>query len=206
MDSRSSAIQIPYQPNYQYSSQFLPTDQNPPINHLSPSTYDGFNDCQGPRLIYRGGVAYTVIGTPPPMEVEPNHDTSSSAETLSLGLISAAEVYILADKYDVCSLKVLACEKYKSLCASCWNTEEFITSISTIFDGTPDTKEKDSLRVVALDTSVTHAKALLAKENFLELCQYRGDIATAVLMASIDKPYPAPYCGSVMQYPDFVPY
>ncbi|CZR56340.1 uncharacterized protein PAC_06228 [Phialocephala subalpina] len=111
-----------------------------------------------------------------------------STDDLSRGLITAAEVYILADKYDVQGLKVLACDKYKALCEYYWNNEHFIESLSIIFDNTPDTNETDILRVVTLDTASLHTKELLRKETFQELCQCRGDIATAVLMASVEIP------------------
>ncbi|KAF8853777.1 hypothetical protein BDZ45DRAFT_64972 [Acephala macrosclerotiorum] len=164
-NSSSAALGLP-QPNVANSTLGLPS--NPTIVGTVNST-DLSNGYLGPRS------ATTSMQEPP-------------TEDLSKGLITAADVYIVADKYDVEGLKVLACNKYKALCGYYWNDEHFIESLSLIFDNTPDTNETDMLRVVALNAAVLHAKELLGKESFQELCQCRGDIATAVLIASFEKP------------------
>ncbi|KUJ17733.1 uncharacterized protein LY89DRAFT_733560 [Mollisia scopiformis] len=171
----------------------------------------GFNSQTGSVVGFNPRpAAVSYVGTPPilnmttnppvtssnPIYVGPKNGTSSTptpsaepdADALSKGLLAAAEVYVLADKYDVSALKSLACDRYKALSGTYWDSEEFIESLSIVFDGTPDMNERDMLRAAALDTAVAHAKELLDKESFQELCQYRGDIATAVLIASVDKP------------------
>jgi hypothetical protein len=152
------------------NSTLLPRDIGRPTSTFT--TGSGTSNMQDPPL------------SKPSMDPAPPPENSS--KHLAKGLITSAQVYILADKYDVSPLKAMACKIYKHLSKSFWNTEEFIESLTIIFDNTPDTTtEIDMLRATASKEAMTYAKDLLSIASFQELCQERGDIATAVLMASV---------------------
>ncbi|KAE8446178.1 hypothetical protein EG329_012403 [Mollisiaceae sp. DMI_Dod_QoI] len=173
-----------------------------PAWHNTPAMYPIYPNFASMGMVYQTGMnnsasAYAnanFVANSNSSIVYPDSQQASAvsvettANNLSKNLITSAEVYILADRLDVHPLKVLACDKYKALSNSCWNSEHFIESLSTIFDNTPDTNEKDMLRVAALSAVVAHAKDLLANESFQELCQCRGDITIAVLMATVETP------------------
>jgi hypothetical protein len=100
-------------------------------------------------------------------------------------LVTLAEIYIIAEKYDVQPLKILVKEKYESLLSSGWNTEYFVDSLQLIYDGTPDMSEPDALRELAIKTAAAHAKELFDRSEFLDLCKERGDLLTDVFKASL---------------------
>jgi hypothetical protein len=102
-------------------------------------------------------------------------------------LVTLAAIYVLAEKFDVQPLKTLVKGKYESIVRTGWNTEHFIDSLKLIYDGTPDLSEPDGLRELAVRAAATHAKELLDRGEFLNLCTERGDITTDVLKASLQQ-------------------
>jgi hypothetical protein len=102
-------------------------------------------------------------------------------------LLTLAAIYIVADKYDVQPLKVLAKTKYESILATAWNTKQFVESLEMIYDGLPEMSEPDMLRDLAIKTAATHAKELMDREEFMTLFQERGDFATDVFKASLHQ-------------------
>jgi len=102
-------------------------------------------------------------------------------------LVTLAAIYVVAEKYDVQPLKVLAKTKYESILATAWNTKEFVESLELIYDGLPEMSEPDSLRDLAIKTAAAHAKALMDREDFMDLCKERGDFATDVFKASLQQ-------------------
>ncbi|KAB8292259.1 hypothetical protein EYC80_008001 [Monilinia laxa] len=110
---------------------------------------------------------------------------AANIENLAEDLIKHAKVYITADKYDLQSLKDHARRRYSASLFTCWNSSWFVQSIEIVFDGTPDISEGDSLRNTILDAASIHAGKLLEREDFFQLCEERGDIATAILQARV---------------------
>jgi hypothetical protein len=85
-------------------------------------------------------------------------------------------------------LKKLACEKYTDMLFTSWNSAEFVQTIESIFDGTPDKLlHMDSIRQAAIEAAAKHSKELLDRGKFIILYQERGDIATAILQAGSKK-------------------
>ncbi|TGO30095.1 hypothetical protein BPAE_0008g00870 [Botrytis paeoniae] len=110
--------------------------------------------------------------------------SSENIELQAEDLIKHAKVYIMAEKYDIQALKTLARQKYSSVADNYWNSCCFVQSIELIFDGTPDISEGDSLRKVVLEVASRYMKQLLAREDFAQMCQERGDIGFAILQWS----------------------
>jgi hypothetical protein len=98
-------------------------------------------------------------------------------------LVTLAAIYVVAEKYDVQPLKLLAQTKYEAILTKAWNTEHFVKSLEVIYDGTPEMSEPDSLRDLAIKTAATHATELMARGDFKDLCKDRGDLTTEVLQA-----------------------
>ncbi|KAF7859654.1 hypothetical protein EAF04_008733 [Stromatinia cepivora] len=107
----------------------------------------------------------------------------SSIEFHAEDLIKHAKVYIMAEKYGIQPLKILARERYFTISKTCWDSSYFVESIELIFDGTPEISGGDCLRNSAVEMASRHPKQLLAREDFTQLCEERGDIATAILQS-----------------------
>jgi hypothetical protein len=170
--------------------------------HTSPFSYSPLvNSTQGLNLSsFNFGYA-SLPPLPPPLNIpslptfsfpgnETLPDVSQSPITPpvnSQNLVTLAAIYVCAEKWDIQPLKTLAKEKYGSILSSAWNTEHFVHSLKLIYDGTPDTSEPDGLRELAIKAAATHAKELLDRGEFLNLCKERGDLATDVLKASLHQ-------------------
>jgi hypothetical protein len=115
---------------------------------------------------------------------------SPSQPVICKGLVTAAAVYVISEKYDIQLLKALAKTKYDSLLKTGWASEHFVQSLKIIYEGTPDTTPPDQLRVVASKAAGQNAQVLLQNDEFKNLLRGRGDLATDVLVASLE---PEPY-------------
>jgi hypothetical protein len=102
-------------------------------------------------------------------------------------LVTLAAIYVVAEKYDVQPLKLLAHTKYEAILPSAWNTEHFIESLELIYDGIPEMSDPDSLRDLAIKTAAMHAKELMDRGEFMTLCKERGDFVTDVFRASLPQ-------------------
>ncbi|TGO43140.1 hypothetical protein BHYA_0003g00940 [Botrytis hyacinthi] len=110
--------------------------------------------------------------------------SSENIELQAKDLIKHAKVYIMAEKYDIQPLKRLARQRYSFVACNYWNSCCFVQSIELIFDGTPDISQGDDLRKAVLEVASRYMKQLLAREDFAQMCQERGDIGFAILQWS----------------------
>ncbi|QSZ32630.1 hypothetical protein DSL72_002209 [Monilinia vaccinii-corymbosi] len=110
---------------------------------------------------------------------------AANIEYLPEDLIKHAKIYIIAEKYDIQTLKNFAGRRYSCTLCTCWNSSFFVKSIELVFDSTPDISGGDSLRNTIMEAASIHAGELLDRTDFLQLCQERGDIATAILQARV---------------------
>jgi hypothetical protein len=120
----------------------------------------------------------SFLDTPPP-------PVAPAATVNPQTLVTLAAIYVVAEKYDVQPLKVLAKTKYESILTTSWNTKQFVESLELIYDGLPEMSEPDSLRDLAIKTAAAHAKELMDRDEFMDLCKERGDFATDVFKASL---------------------
>lgn len=114
----------------------------------------------------------------------PAFDQYPNVELFAEDLINHAKVYIIAEKYDIQPLKIFARDNYSSVSYNHWNSSCFVESIELIFDNTPDIFKGDTLRRTAVEVASKHMRELLAREDFTQMCQERGDIATSILQFS----------------------
>ena len=103
----------------------------------------------------------------PPGEVNP------------LSLVINAQVYIIADKYDVQELKEQAAAKYKEVLPRSWNSSAFTDSARMIYENTPETDR--TLRNVIVQGASENAKKLLDRGEFIDLLKSHGALAADIL-------------------------
>ena len=94
-------------------------------------------------------------------------------------LLVNANVYIIADKYEIEALKKLACLKYEEVLSDTWNTSYFSESASHVFENTVETDR--ILRDVIVQVASDHVKALLDRGEFVEMLKRHGDISAEIM-------------------------
>lgn len=104
-----------------------------------------------------------------------------------------AELYAVAEKYQVPALKPLVTEKFSRACARFWDRDEFVGAARCVFASTP---ERDwGLRGVVVKTLFEHLGVLIEKEGVRELVREEGEVAVGVLRMCVGG------CGSPMGMP-----
>lgn len=101
-------------------------------------------------------------------------------------LVVNAQAYILADKYDIQSLKASAVTKYKEILLETWNSTSFIESARLVFN---NTRENDrTLRDIIIQRASRNVKALFDRGEFVALLKSHNDFAVEVLMGVVLNP------------------
>ena len=85
----------------------------------------------------------------------------------SVSLLINAKTYIIADKYDIHSLKEWAVTKYKEVLPATWNSTSFVESARLIYENTLDNDRM--LREVIIQKASENVKALFGRGEFVEL-------------------------------------
>ncbi|EUC41591.1 hypothetical protein COCMIDRAFT_40241 [Bipolaris oryzae ATCC 44560] len=94
-------------------------------------------------------------------------------------LITHAELYAVADKYQVPSLKPLIVKRFSHACARFWGEPEFVDAARCVFQSTP---ERDGgLRRVVLKTLFEHLGVLIRSEGVARLVREEAEVAVGVL-------------------------
>jgi hypothetical protein len=98
-------------------------------------------------------------------------------------LLLNAKLYIMADRYDVQPLKVLAKTKYEQVIGNGWNHPGFAASLKILYD---ETLETDRLmKDIAIKTAGQNAKVLVDRGEFANLLKSNGEIAFDILKSSM---------------------
>jgi hypothetical protein len=110
--------------------------------------------------------------------------TTPTMKPTSQGLQLHANVYIVAEKYDVSALKIIAANKYKERLKNDWSviSSSFIATLKLIYNGLP--KNDDILKPIALEYAAQNAPSLAESAEYEKLCKKRGDIALDVFKVS----------------------
>jgi hypothetical protein len=121
-------------------------------------------------------------------------------------MVFTAQVYALADKYDIPALKILATTKFEALATDSWNTTDFPHSIKVMYESTPS--DDRGLRDVALRLAAENSHALFEdNEEFHamigEVAEFGKDLAHAlsdcVKVQPVIKRYKCPGCAGIWQ-------
>ncbi|OBS22615.1 hypothetical protein FPOA_08951 [Fusarium poae] len=113
-------------------------------------------------------------------------------------MIFDAQVYQIADKYDIPALKAHSKEKFASAVAAGWNMDDFPLSVSVVYDSTP--QEDRGLRDLAVEISRKNIDTLLGRDGFCELLRKTADFAADLIPflcggPSYGKHYKCPSCA-----------
>jgi hypothetical protein len=101
-------------------------------------------------------------------------------------LLVNAKVYIIAEKYDIQSLKEWAATKYNEVLPATWNSTSFIESARLIFENTPESDR--ILRDIIIRKTGEDAKVLFHRGEFNALLKSHGDFAIEVLRDVVFNP------------------
>lgn len=107
--------------------------------------------------------------------------TQSSPES-AMALLLNARIYVIAELYDVPSLKELAKEKYAELVPTEWNNPTFVATLKLMYENTPESDRW--LKDVAINAAADNVRELVDCGEFVELCKGNGEVAFNVLKAS----------------------
>lgn len=110
-----------------------------------------------------------------------NNDQKNQASEIAL--LTNTQVYIMAEKYDVQALKILAKMKYEELVISYWSGSSSITTLRLLFEGTT---EADPLMQVAIKTAARQGKHLVGRGEFASLFGDCGELAFKIFKASME--------------------
>lgn len=102
-------------------------------------------------------------------------------------LLVNVKLYVIADKYDIPTLKKFAQDKYTEIVKAHWDTDEFMRSAEITFERT---LAGDALRGVVVSTAARHAQTLVEKKEFAEMLAEHGEVAVEVLKKVIAKKEP----------------
>jgi hypothetical protein len=120
----------------------------------------------------------------------PAVDKATIAEQLtrlnSISLLINVKTYIIADKYDIHSLKEWAVTKYKEVLLATWNSTSFIKSARLIYKNTLN--DDRMLQEVIIQKASENVKALFNRGEFIELLRSHGDFALKVLKDVVFNP------------------
>ncbi|TVY20479.1 hypothetical protein LARI1_G001841 [Lachnellula arida] len=136
--------------------------------------------------------------TTPSRPVSSKHSTaaSTSKAASSNAPLTNAQVFVIADKYDIQGLKALAKKKYEEVIAESWNCASFIASLKLLYEETLESGR--ALRDVAAKVAGQHAKELADRGEFAALCQEHGSISFDILKSSLTMT--GPQCISCKRF------
>ncbi|OAL42720.1 hypothetical protein IQ07DRAFT_525665, partial [Pyrenochaeta sp. DS3sAY3a] len=108
-----------------------------------------------------------------------------------------AQMFALADRYDISELLSVAAKKYCERCTNSWEPIEFLDSIEDVYELTP--ASMDSLRKAACVTIRRHLPGILddsvTAERYEKALSENPDFAKDLLHSYIDKPLFG-HCGT----------
>jgi speckle-type POZ protein len=109
-----------------------------------------------------------------------NYNNMVSTSTM----IFDAQVYQIADKYDVQALKAHAKSKFSKAIETGWSLDEFPLAIETVYQSTP--LDDRGLRDLAVERASKNIDKLLEKDGFCQLLRSTADF-TADLVPFIRR-------------------
>jgi hypothetical protein len=102
-------------------------------------------------------------------------------EAEASALLLNTKVYVMAEKYDIRDLKILAANKFEAALPNEWNSHSMTTSIKIMYEETP--VQDILLKNIALKGAGDHIRDLLRRKEFVNLCKERSDLCFDLLLA-----------------------
>ncbi|KAM0229761.1 hypothetical protein ACHAPO_009835 [Fusarium lateritium] len=97
----------------------------------------------------------------------------------SSSMVFDAQVYQIADKYDIPALKTCSKEKFTSAITASWNTDDFPIAVSVVYSTTP--LEDRGLRDLVVDIAQKNIDTLVGRDGFSELLRKTADFAADLI-------------------------
>ena len=114
-------------------------------------------------------------------------------------MVYDAQVYQIADKYDISALKMHSVGKFDTAINTGWSMDDFPLAVSVVYGSTPS--EDRGLRDLTLKTSCTNIDQLLQHDGFHKLLRETPDFAADLIPILCDRRrtevqrYECPSCG-----------
>jgi speckle-type POZ protein len=123
-------------------------------------------------------------------------------------MVFDAQVYQIADKYGMESLKTHAQEKFRNAITTSWGMDDFPLAISIVYGSTPE--QDRGLRDLTVEVSLKNIDKLLGRDDFHALLKSTADFAADLIPFLANKPQPqvplqvlkqyhCPNCGETIQ-------
>lgn len=117
----------------------------------------------------------TTIIPPPPSTISTFYDRHS--------LLLHAQVYVIAEQYNVPGLKKSASDKYEETAISGWDTSAFVKSLQLIYEATLQSDK--GIRKIISKAAAQHGKDLVKCDDFLKLCTEVGEVGCDILKVGL---------------------
>ena len=120
------------------------------------------------------------------IDYKDDHDVSNpfNPRTMESSLVVNANVYAIAEKYDVRALKSLAEQKFAEALETQWNSDSLPVAVEIVYTTTPSSDR--GLRDCITRLIERHRNDLLKKKGFLQAVGANGDFAIDVVKAVTD--------------------
>ncbi|KAM0354802.1 hypothetical protein ACHAPU_000626 [Fusarium lateritium] len=121
-------------------------------------------------------------------------------------MVFDAQVYQIADKYDISALKDYAKVKFETKIKTGWSTDDFPSTIETVYTTTPP--EDRGLRDLLLEIAVANLEELTTRDGFCQALRTTMDFAADLVPFKCNKPvekmnsYRCAWCGQIFKLED----
>ena len=94
-------------------------------------------------------------------------------------MIFDAQVYQIADKYDIAALQRHSKDKFNAAIATGWALDDFPLAINVVYESTP--LQNRGLRDLAVEISYKHINKLIGNDGFQELLRNTPDFSADLI-------------------------
>jgi hypothetical protein len=94
-------------------------------------------------------------------------------------MVYDAQVYQIADKYDIPTLKEYSKDRFCTAITTGWNMDEFPLAINVVYESTP--AEDRGLRDLVVETSLLHLDTLLNRDGFGNVLRTNADFSADLI-------------------------
>ncbi|CAH0025793.1 unnamed protein product, partial [Clonostachys rhizophaga] len=94
-------------------------------------------------------------------------------------MVYDAQVYQIADKYDIPTLKEYSKDRFNTAITTGWNMDEFPLAINVVYESTPS--EDRGLRDLVVETSLLHLDSLLEQDGFGNILRTSADFSADLI-------------------------
>ncbi|CAH0055463.1 unnamed protein product, partial [Clonostachys solani] len=94
-------------------------------------------------------------------------------------MVHDAQVYQIADKYDIPTLKEYSKDRFCKFITTGWNMDEFPLAINVVYESTPS--EDRGLRDLVVETSLLHLDTLLEQDGFSNILRTNADFSADLI-------------------------